>query len=428
MLRACRFAVALLMGWAMWTPLSLHAQQYPVYQAPSYPSPSLAEPTPYYGQMSPPVGGGMYGVPQWGANQGFVPPAGRTPWFRGSYFRAEYLDWNIEAPGDVLLGSQVAGVGDPRDLFPVTDGFGNILGAATVPSTRNLELDGNNGFRGTIGLELYRGGAIEFGGFVLQKAYSADGDLGLFNSVIAFFPTPGINNPNPAPVTLPRLIATSTLVNGQVGSNLETYNKSYQAVYTSQVASAEASAVFDYFDGNFITIKGVAGFRYIRLVESLEQAGTFTDTILNQDLVSEIDSYTTNNIYGGMVGFRSEMNVSRLTIGVQPRFGLAGNTVNAVVRTNNFRSLADGEHITSEGKTLLSPVFDLGVYARFAVTKHFSLNVGYNLLWLGAITRPEDNIYYNSNGSFPTPPDIHVNLQKHTLRIDGVSAGGEFRF
>lgn len=427
MLRACRIAVALWMGWVVWTPLSLQAQQVPIYQAPMYQAPSFAGTTPNFGQM-PAAAGSWYGAPCPEPLPGMGQGIGKEPAFRGSYFRAEYLDWNIESPGDILLGSPIAGVGNPRDLFPVTDPFGTLIGAATVPSTRDLSLDGNNGFRGTIGIELFRGGAIELGGFVLEKAYSADGEFGLLNRVIAFTPAPTPTVPNPVPILLPRLVATSTLVSGQIGNNLETYNNSYQSVYESQLASAEIATVFDYFDGTFLTIKGLVGFKYVRLKESLEQEGVFTDTILGQDLVSEIDSFTANNIYGGMVGFRAEAAWSRLTIGVQPRFGLGANSFHASVRTNNFRSLADGERITSDGKTEVLPMFDLGVYARFAVTKSLSLKVGYDLMWLGQVTRPEDNIFYNSEGPFPTPPDIRVNVQKHNLRIDGVSAGGELRF
>ncbi|MBI5761337.1 MAG: hypothetical protein HZA46_22735, partial [Planctomycetales bacterium] len=253
MLRACRVAAAILMGWALWTPVSLHAQQVPVFQAPVYQVPTVTEPFPYLNQMASPQGGQWNGAPYPGAPHEGFPNLGRQPIFGRTYLRAEYLDWNIESPGDVLLGTQVAGVSNPRDLFPVTDGFGNLIGAATVPSTKNLDLDGNNGFRGTIGIELARGGAIEFGGFMLEKAYSADGEFGLLNRVIAFFPAPP---PLGTPVTLPRLIATSTLVSGQVGNNLQTYNNSFSAVYASQLASGEASVVFDYFDGNVVTIKG----------------------------------------------------------------------------------------------------------------------------------------------------------------------------
>jgi hypothetical protein len=427
MLRACRIAVALLTGWVVWTPASLRAQQVPVYQAPMFQAPSFAGTTPNFGQL-PARGTTWNGVPGPEPFPGMVASAGREPAFRGSYFRAEYLDWNIESPGDVLLGSQIAGVGNPRDLFPITDPLGTLIGAATVPSTRDMTLDGNNGFRGTIGLEFFRGGAIELGGFVLAKAVSGDGEFGLLNRVIAFTPAPTPTVPNPTPVILPRLVATSTLVSGQIGNNLETYNNSYQAIYESQLASAEITGVWDYFDGNHLTIKGITGFRYVRLKESLEQEGVFTDVILGQDLVSEIDSITANNVYGGMFGFRAEANWNRLTIGVQPRFGVGANTFHASVRTNNFRSLADGEVITNDGKTVVLPMFDLGVYARFAVTRNLTFRVGYDLLWLGSVTRPEDNVYYNSEGPFPTPPDIRINVQKHNFRVDGVSAGAELRF
>jgi hypothetical protein len=423
MFRACRIAVATLLGWALWNPLSVEAQQAPVFQAPVYQVPTVTEPFPYLGQMATPPGGAWHRNPHAARNPEPFPNLGREPIFGKAYFRAEYLDWNIESPGDVLLGAQIAGVPDPRDLFPVTDVFGTLIGAATVPTTKNLDLDGNNGFRGTIGIEFARGGAFEFGGFVLQKAYAADGEFGLLNRVIAFTPPPTLLVPGPnAPVILPRLIATSTLVNNQVGNNFETYNNSYTAVYASQLASGEASVVWDHFDGNVVTIKAIAGFRFIRLMESLNQEGVFTDVILSQDLVSEIDSSTTNDLYGGMAGFRAEMNWKRLTIGVQPRVGLA------TVRSNNFRSLADGEHITSTRETLATPMFDLGVYAQFGVTKKLSVNVGYNFLWLGQITRPEDNVFYNSNGPFPTPPDIHVDMKNNSFRLDGVSAGAEYHF
>jgi hypothetical protein len=73
------------------------------------------------------------------------------------------------------------------------------------------------------------------------------------------------------------------------------------------------------------------------------------------------------------------------------------------------------------------------VYGKWNITPRFSLRLGYNFMYLGRVTRPEDNISYNDNGAFVppfalTPPDIRVNMTRHDIRVHGFNLGGEYRW
>jgi hypothetical protein len=71
---------------------------------------------------------------------------------------------------------------------------------------------------------------------------------------------------------------------------------------------------------------------------------------------------------------------------------------------------------------------ELGVYARIHPKEWFSIHVGYNLIWVGNITRPHDNIYYNDNGPLPTPTGVVLKTNLEDMLIDGLMIGGEIRF
>lgn len=337
-----------------------------------------------------------------------APGLGRQKIFDGGYVRTEYLNWSTSQPGDSLMGAPVLGNPNPRLPFVATDPFGGILGVGIVPSADPFQLDSNNGFRGTLGATLMSGPTFEVSAFVLAPTTSS------------------FTYGNLLPQGL--LVGNSTFVNGQLANNIEFYNDFYQATYRSQVWGGEANFIIDYDPTGWIQLQPMLGFRYVSLHEVMHQRGNFRDQILLFDTTTDIDSQTYNNLFGPQIGFRTEFVWNRFAVGVEPKLALTANSMIARVSTTHFRSVSDPEVNTQQSFTGFSPLFEVGFYARIPITRYGSLRVGYNIMYLSRVTRPEDNIYYNDNGPLPTLPDVVVSASRHDISLQGLTIGAEFRW
>ncbi|HLJ10721.1 MAG TPA: BBP7 family outer membrane beta-barrel protein [Planctomycetaceae bacterium] len=351
----------------------------------------------------------------------------------GWYLRAEYLNWNIGKPGNVLLGAPVANNPDPTQPFVAfSPGTDAPLGIATVPSTRNINLGSTSGVQVTAGVDLVNGGKIEVSAFMLARKQS--GFTLALGQRVAFdtdFDFPGLD---PAKVelaegeSLPLVMATSTLSNGQVADHLFLYNISYQAVFQSQFWGAEANYFTDYDDVGFLQFRPLAGFRYFNLSERLTQRGVFQDVLLGgAPITTTIDSSTMNNLWGGQIGFRTEIITKYLNLGVTPKVMFLGDSALSQVFTNHFRNNSDPTVYSNDLTTTFTFGAEVGSYAQLNLMPNFSVRVGYNLIWIDRVTRPHRDIIYNDNGP-NSPPDVHANLVFHDILITGFSIGGEFRF
>ncbi len=360
-----------------------------------------------------------------------VPGYRRKPIFENGYFRAEYLNWTISRPGDVLLGSPVLGNPDPSQPFIVNDLGGSPLGTATVPTTIPFALNNQNGFRATIGADFIYGGLFELSAFVLAPAkssFSYDPNQLMFNTA------GGGNSLSPIPTT--QFIGTSTFVNGQLANNVQLYNYSYKADYYAQLWGAEANYLFESNNpGGILQIRPLVGFRYVSLNNQMTQNGVFRDTTFATpvDTNTNINSVTYNNLYGPQVGLKTELVSKWVTLGFMPKIGLAGNTMLASVSTDQFRSPFDPPTYHEQKFTGVSPMIDLSTYLTIHATDRLSFRIGYNFLFLGRVTLPEDNIYYNDRGPYLPPvsfipPDVTVSATRHDYRIYGLTCGGELKF
>ena len=375
----------------------------------------------------PGVAGGMGPTgSSWAWWEGASDP-GATQWFSrgnrrpfrsfdGWFFRTEYLNWNYSPPGNTVLGAPIQGVPDPtvpREIFDNSTVPPTPLGFAAIPSLASMNLKSNNGVRGTIGIPL------TFGSFEASALGFAKGhDLFFDNHLLG--------------TQLNPFLGTSTFVNGQLGDNTQLYNSFFRADFSTKLYATEMNVFFDATESNFFALKPIAGFKYINLSESLSQRGQFVPaqipglpTLLPVN--TGIDSWSTNNLFTPQIGLRTQFENKWLTVQFDPKFGLAADYYANNVSTNHFRSNADPLVFTRDMKTGLSPVIDLGLTSRFRVTKCFTLTAGYNLLWLGRVTRPQNNIYYNDNGPLPTPPGVVVRTQYTDMLLYGFSVGGEIR-
>ena len=344
--------------------------------------------------------------------------------FRHAFFRTEYLLWSLGDPGKVVLGAPLDTGLDPRDPVnvPVNDRTtGAPIGLGVVPTLDTFQLSGVNGFRGTFGVPVGPG-AFEASAFVFQT------------NTIPLNLTDVIGAVDPAdPFSLPTFVAQPVLVEGFPSAASLVYDVSYEASLKTSVWGTEANYVFappNAGAGDFITLSPVVGFRYFNYRENLNQTGVyeFTDDQINfRQVTSKIDASTINNFYGPQIGLRTEMTISRLTIGAEPKVMLGLNSYKANLFTQNI--LSDTEPVLNihDKETKFGPLADLKVYSRFALTQNLQVFASYNLLWAGMLTRPYDNIVYNTSvisgaGAF------QQNVQTTDALLQGLSVGAEFRY
>ena len=344
--------------------------------------------------------------------------------FRHAFFRTEYLLWSIGDPGNVVLGAPLLSGADPRipANVPVNDrSTGAPIGVGVVPTLDSINLNGNNGFRSTFGIPVGPG-AFEASAFILQTNSASQ------NLTDSIKPV----DPND-PFSVATFVAQPVLVEGALSAASLVYDVSYQAVLKTSVWGTEANYVFappNAGAGDFITFSPLLGVRYFNFRESLNQTGVYeyNDGVNPiRPVTSKIDASTINNAYGPQIGLRTEMTVSRLTIGAEPKMMLGLNTYHANLFTQNI--LSDTEPVLNirDTKTTFGPLADLKVYSRFAVSQNFHVFAAYNLLWAGLITRPYNNVVYNTSvitgaGAF------QQNVRTTDTVLQGLSVGAEFRY
>jgi hypothetical protein len=335
---------------------------------------------------------------------------------KNSWIRMEYLSWTIKRPGDELLGEPLVLIPNPADPFPIFVG-GEEIGTVRVPTLSPFGLQKNDGIRFTFGVPLTFG-SFEASIFALRKPVGVKDAPELPSP--AFDPIFGVDA---------TLIGTSTLTNGQIGTNVFLYDESFVKTYQSRFWGTEGNLYFDeYAPGWGMNYEPMIGFRYFNLREQLDQVGVFNNFRTEPDLVSTIRSTTNNNLYGPQIGLRAQWIGKFLTFGVEPKFGLGANTYSAMVRTEQLRSPADPTVVTREERSAIAPFAEVGAYIRAHITDYFTLSVGYNFIWLHNVTRPGNNIRYDDFGPLPQPPGVVLDRKMRDITIDGLTIGGEFRF
>ena len=395
----------------------------------SYATPGTAVPgTPYYG------GDGIVTTripPQ----QDWVAP---TPLeatiehaFHGSYYRVEYLHWNIQRPGNVLLGSQPLSVRDPSRPFPIFDNQipANQIGTGVVPNLSEIGLRGNNGIRGTWGIETSFGN-IEANYFVLEQADDVTSVGDLRPQVERTLETDTDTDIFELSIGPGQFAGTSLRLNGNPSNIIELYNRSFTARYESDIMGAEVLMRFaDIVHLGFplgMNIQPIIGFRFLQVHEKLGQVGVFEDITGQAPLLtSRIDSDTNNNLFGPTIGMRYELPHPWFTLGVEPKFTLASNSNRARVATRQFRLAADPTVVTKDRSTYFSPIGEVQAYARIRLSDSIRMTIGYSYMFISKLTRPHDNIFYNDNGIFPTPPGVVLKSKSTDLRVQGLTLGIE---
>ncbi|MFO1092325.1 MAG: BBP7 family outer membrane beta-barrel protein [Planctomycetaceae bacterium] len=339
----------------------------------------------------------------------------------GMWFRLEYLNTNIDNPGHTLLGAPLANIPDPRQPFDILVPTGTTTGQ--VLDTSSVRFNNINGIRGTIGIPLAFG-------HVEGVFWGTQNSVSRINTDLL----PATN-----PFQQTQVIATSLLTNGQPGSTVLLYDAAFQAKYGSNVLSGEANIYYGYQNPTLgLRQLPVAGFRYIGYDESLNQQGAFDNRsgvdvggILINPIVHHINSAVDNNLFALQTGWRTEFTHQFFTLGAEPKVGLGWNHARARVKTIDLRDspfppvVDDGLTTSTETRNLLTPFFDFGVYGKIHLNQSFHLRIGWNYTLLSNMSRADNNIYYNDNGT-ANPPAVRARMSYENLWLSSFSIGGEW--
>ncbi len=396
-------------------------------------------------------------------------PLGRilTETFRHSWFRAEYLLWNISGPGNGVLGAQTAdGVtANPTGLVPNTTGgsanipissgvsfnqtVNGVTGTSQSPGLSDFQISNLNGFRGTYGLP-FSFGEMELSAFVLGSnsqnftpaAVNIPGSL--IQTQITAIPavTPGstlsADGTNDAVNgRSATFISQAILVDGQrtpfAQGNFINYDINYQAKLTTSVWGSEANFVMNGVDPNSpFQLRPSFGFRYFNFQDRLLQGGQYnqpnpSDPTVNIVVARQINSAANNNLLGPQISARAEFTYSRLLIGFEPKLMFAVNTWQSSLNTSNVLSSVDpAQNLTQHGTTF-SPLVDLKGYSNIAVSKNLSAYLAYNFIWTGSVNRSANDIVYNKNSTTGNS-DFFLQKNYSATYLQGLSLGFEYRY
>ncbi len=331
--------------------------------------------------------------------------------FQGSHVRLEWLNYEIEDPGTVLLGEQPTTVPDPTSPFLAFDlqNPANVVGTATVPTTGSILLRDISGSRLVYSTPV-AAGDFEISGWVTEQA--SDQFIQL-----------------PLPLNefgQPQFLATSTLVNGAPANNFQFYDTTYNLEYTSELWGAGAKLLLEGTQPNIVRLRPSVGWRYFSVQESFSQNATFVQTSLftpslpNTLQHSQIRSQVYNNVMGLELGFQAEAQWWIFAVGVEPAITLGPNFYKARTVSNNFVSVTDPERIVETTRSTFSPVLELGAYARVRVMENVELRAGYDMMYFTRVQRPARGIIYDIDGATNTSL-VRPDRDLQTMAVDGLS-------
>lgn len=349
--------------------------------------------------------------------------------FRHAFFRTEYLLWGFGKPGRIQLSAprlvsptDPIATGESTDAFTATNPTTGQTGTATAPNLDSFDLGANNGFRGTFGMP-FGPGAFEASAFIFQTS----NDTHDFTNLII----PAEVGP---PAVEATFIAQPVLISGALSTDSLVYTESYQVSLKTAVWGTEANYVFappNVGTGDFFTISPIVGFRYFNFRETLNQSGVYQFStnggVTTTDVRRRIDASNGNNSYGPQIGLRTEVNIARLTIGAEPKIMLGLNSYTANLQTANILNPTETPlNIRGDG-TNFGPLADIKVYSRFALTQNLGVFIAYNALWAGQLTRPYDNIVYNTAAGGAVN-DFQQKVNTTDAVLQGMSFGAEYRY
>ncbi len=440
-------------AWEPWGGYPPMATPYGSAPSPySAPPPALPPNAPLYNQ-------GPYPHPQ--SIYEFQPPGDvRGPFFESSpggqrlqaalqqtFVRIDYLNWNLTDPGERLVGAEWlnANARDitrqpgnterfsasviplarnrdgtirfvPDDPFPPTTG---PVPATVLPQAVDLspfDLKNRNGMRFTVGVPVDNG-SLEFNIWGLQKvseSFRVEPDftrLGTTN----FYIYPAIPLTNNGQLVDPTLDAVAPMI---------LFDDFMHVQFGTELYGAD----LNYFrklihEQDSMRLELMAGGRFIRLREDM----FITGHDQQMQVSPQILAVSSNHIFGPSVGLRLELEKWIFKVGADTRVTAAFNRHNNLVRTadlfpqNRTPTQSDDDH------TDFAPVHELQVYGQVKLTHRLKVRVGYNLLNMFRISRPQNNVIWDDSGIADGPVRIRMGENDlETFNASGLFVSGEW--
>lgn len=429
----------------------------------------------------PPQGMAIEEPSWWKTNQLFIHPGMIRP-PRGAYVRLEYLLWSIEEPGNQLVGAApleeaydspdrdfdqgydsnalfddnfnpargyivhnpVFQVNQGRQRFP---GLRSNTGFRYVPRMTELQLRDNSGIRLTFGIPTYEYGTIELSGWLLEQAsdhYQFGGRQFVPVNEFQFL----LLDPHTGTYVPPRNVdpfvpKDAVVVNGDVFKPSVSVNvndgagfvsvpfDTIDVAYRSNMWGLDAAYVVDALapDGEGFKLKPVVGVKYVSLQESMYVRGV-RNPLRGATVISNINSGTTNNYVGGMVGLRAELVHRWFVLGVQPGATFAANIAESSVTSERFTTNGSPYRDVSSSYFDFAPILNLKTYARVKLGDHWRATVGYNAMWISRAFRPSQSVDYRVNkaNSGVLNSDVDTKNSTDQVTVDGISLGLEYVF
>ncbi len=346
-----------------------------------------------------------------------------------SWIRFEYLHWDLDGANGGNLGAPVTGTTTPTFSVNDIETPTTQRGQAFIPQSDLLSLNDVSGVRGTLGVAL-NGGSLELNVFGTEQGES----LISFNNLQArrnLGTPPDLRLGTTARPNVITPLLSDGVVSNAAGVNALVYDESFSADLQGQMWGSEVMLLSEtYLPDYGLHWQWLGGFRYVNYDESLGLRGVFTDGGQLPPRVTNIGGSAINNIYGPEIGGRWSLTAPRLTLSATPRIAFALNDHTSSVHSSG---LAAGDltvnRIVAENIDF-TPVVQVSLMGEAHLTPHLSIYGGYDLMWIGQMSRVDTNIRYNSMpgvaGGSVASIEQQVDLKSYFTR--GLSAGLVLRY
>lgn len=350
-----------------------------------------------------------------------------------SWMRFDYLHWTFARPGSASVGADVLNLTDPLTVVDNLDN-GALAGIGVIPDLGTLALDDVPGVRGTWGLDL-KDAEFElefFGTGESRDTFSVTG-LSDFRPVTVD-PVTGDTIPATAgTIARPNVVIplmTDGIVQEAATANYLIYDGSYSQTIESRMWGAEATVLSKpYVPGDGFAWQWLGGFRYLSYEENFSHTGVDLNDGAGA-LTTQIGGRTTNNMYGPEVGARASVKNRWFTLSATPRVAFtlnnfSGSTHNSSVENNFIRTT-----VADEDDIEFTPIVQLSFTGEIHVTPNFSVFGGYDFMWIYRMTRPFDNITYDSTAGTDRAFDtvIGQDIDQESFYARGLSFGCALRY
>ncbi|WP_437185473.1 BBP7 family outer membrane beta-barrel protein [Planctomicrobium sp. SH668] len=374
---------------------------------------------------------------------------------RGSWLRLEYVQGDFLSNGGTTMGEGFFTTLPNGSLSTETDDFTNPGLLVFTDLTDPLEPVTTTAYGQSVntkGVKWRNAQAIRSGfGVPITKNAWLEGNFLIFTQQSEVLNAPTLPVPGgpvfggeldgeifaPAPngqhgTIAPTFIVLPTLLNGQIADFTRVYDMGFSSYYESRYKGGNIDLAFNWITPEIgFRAQPILGYRHEQYAEGLGLQyvrSDFDELDPQVAQVSKIRSVTRNQRDQVEFGLRNELAMKYVTFGVQEKFGLGTNNVNANVVSNlqTIGDTPDADLRTSQRKVVFAPSFDLDVYAKVRVNEWMNLRVGYNLLLMGNLGVADKSIYWNQTGTTDAlVNDIRTNLNYDHRAISSLTLGGE---